>query len=54
MTIDIMISQNKQTVQRLADGSELRAAMGEVFVMENGLIKQRRAYVVPLQENDYR
>jgi ketosteroid isomerase-like protein len=37
-----------------ADGGLMRAAMGEVFVMENGKIKERRAYVVELKENDYR
>ena len=28
-------------------------AMGEVFVMENTKIKERRAYVVELMQNDY-
>ena len=37
-----------------ADGGVMRAAMGEVFVMENGKIKERRAYVIELKENDYR
>ncbi|MGW0662998.1 nuclear transport factor 2 family protein [Streptodolium elevatio] len=37
-----------------ADGSVMRAAMGEVFVMRDGLIRERRAYVVALAENDYK
>ena len=37
-----------------ADGALMRAAMGEVFVMENGKIRERRAYVVELKENDYK
>ncbi len=37
-----------------ADGRPMRAAMGEVFVMEDGLIRERRAYVVELKENDYK
>ncbi|WP_047870609.1 nuclear transport factor 2 family protein [Nocardiopsis sp. RV163] len=36
------------------DGSVMRAAMGEVFVMSEGLIRERRAYVVPLVENEHR
>lgn len=36
------------------DGSVMRAAMGQVFVMHEGLIRERRAYVVPLVENDHR
>jgi ketosteroid isomerase-like protein len=39
---------------RRADGSPMRMAMGEVFVMRDGLICERRAYVIELQENDYR
>jgi ketosteroid isomerase-like protein len=38
----------------LAAGGTWRAAMAEVFVMENGLIKERRAFVVPLAENDFK
>jgi ketosteroid isomerase-like protein len=38
----------------MAAGGRWRAAMAEVFVMENGLIKERRAFVVPLTENDFK
>jgi hypothetical protein len=37
-----------------AGGEPMRAAMGEVFVFDGDLIKERRAYVVELKENDYR
>jgi ketosteroid isomerase-like protein len=36
------------------DGSVLRMSMAEVFVMRDGRIAERRAWVIPLQENDYR
>ena len=39
---------------RRADGEPMRAAMGEVFVMRDGKIRERRAYVVELEENDYK
>lgn len=35
-------------------GDPARLAMAEVFVMRDGLICERRAFVIPLQENDYR
>jgi ketosteroid isomerase-like protein len=38
----------------MAAGGRWRAAMAEVFVMENGLIKERRAFVVPLTENEFK
>src|SRR5215212_9612118 len=34
-------------------GEVMRMSMAEVFVMRDGLIAERRAWVVPLQENDY-
>ena len=37
-----------------ATGETMRAAMGEVFVFRNGKIAERRAYVVELEENDYK
>ncbi|GAA4430171.1 hypothetical protein GCM10023169_33240 [Georgenia halophila] len=40
--------------QRLKNGVVMRAAMGAAFLMRDGLIAERRAYVVPLQENDYK
>ncbi|MGH2860621.1 MAG: nuclear transport factor 2 family protein [Solirubrobacteraceae bacterium] len=39
---------------RADDGTLLRMAMAEVFVMRDGLICERRAFVIPLRENDYR
>ncbi|MFN2637473.1 MAG: nuclear transport factor 2 family protein [Gemmatimonadaceae bacterium] len=41
-------------VARRAAGGELRMSMAEVFVMRDGKIAERRAWVVPLKENDYR
>ncbi|MBO0745850.1 MAG: nuclear transport factor 2 family protein [Candidatus Dormibacteraeota bacterium] len=35
-------------------GEPMRAAMGEVFVMRDGKIAERRAYVVELKVNDYK
>jgi uncharacterized protein len=35
-------------------GETVRAAMGEVFVLSEGKISERRAYVVELKENDYK
>ncbi len=39
---------------RADDGTLIRMAMAEVFVMRDGLICERRAFVIPLHENDYR
>ncbi len=39
---------------RRAAGGELRMSMAEVFVLRDGRIAERRAWVIPLQENDYR
>ena len=38
---------------RRSSGELMRAAMGEVFVMRDGKITERRAYVIELKENDY-
>jgi ketosteroid isomerase-like protein len=35
-------------------GEVLRMSMAEVFVMRGGLIAERRAWVIPLTENDHR
>ncbi|MFC3370899.1 nuclear transport factor 2 family protein [Glutamicibacter protophormiae] len=37
-----------------ATGEQLRMAMGEVFVMRDGLICERRAFVINIEENDYK
>ena len=39
---------------RRATGELMRAAMAEVFVMRDGKIAERRAWVIELTENDYR
>jgi ketosteroid isomerase-like protein len=49
---DVVMAEMTLEAQR-ADGQAIRAAMGEVFVFEGDLIKERRAYVVELKENDY-
>ena len=50
---DVVMAEMTLEAQR-ATGEPMRAAMGEVFVIEDGLIKERRAYVIELKENDYR
>jgi ketosteroid isomerase-like protein len=35
-------------------GEELRMSMAEVFVMRDGKIAERRAWVIPLSQNDFR
>ncbi len=37
-----------------ADGGTLRMSMAEVFVIRDGKIVERRAWVIPLQENEHR
>lgn len=37
-----------------ADGTPQRLSMAEVFVLRDGLICERRAWVIPLQEDDVR
>ena len=41
-------------IARRAAGGEMRMSMAEVFVMRDGKIAERRAWVTVLQENDYR
>lgn len=41
-------------IARRAAGGEMRMSMAEVFVMRGGKIAERRAWVVVLNENDYR
>jgi ketosteroid isomerase-like protein len=40
-------------IAKRATGGELRMSMAEVFVMRDGKIAERRAWVIPLQQNDY-
>jgi ketosteroid isomerase-like protein len=37
-----------------AAGGEMRMSMAEVFVMRDGKIAERRAWVIPQAENEYR
>jgi ketosteroid isomerase-like protein len=37
-----------------ADGDPVRLSMAEVFVIRDGLIAERRAWVIPLTEDDHR
>ncbi|MDA1010004.1 MAG: nuclear transport factor 2 family protein [Chloroflexi bacterium] len=41
-------------VARRAAGGEMRMSMAEVFVMRDGKIAERRAWVIELNENDFR
>lgn len=50
---DVVMAELTGTAWRAA-GGELRMSMAELFVMRDGRIAERRAWVVPLQENDYR
>jgi uncharacterized protein len=60
VTITRMVEQDdvvmaEMTVQVMRRTGELmRAATGEVFVMRDGKIAERRAYVIELKENDYK
>ncbi len=50
---DIVMAELNGTARRAA-GGEMRMSMAEVFVMRDGKIAERRAWVIPLTENDYR
>lgn len=41
-------------VARRAEGGEMRMSMAEVFLMRDGLIAERRAWVIVLNENEFR
>jgi ketosteroid isomerase-like protein len=41
-------------IAKPAVGGEMRMSMAEVFVMRDGKIAERRAWVIVLTENDYR
>lgn len=51
---DDVVMAEMTVESELSAGGTFRAAMGEVFVMQDGLIKERRAYLVPLAENDFK
>jgi ketosteroid isomerase-like protein len=50
---DIVMAELTGTAKRAA-GGEMRMSMAEVFVMRAGKIAERRAWVIVLEENDYR
>ena len=50
---DVVMAELTGTVKRAA-GGEMRMSMAEVFVMRDGKIAERRAWVIELMENDYR
>jgi ketosteroid isomerase-like protein len=50
---DIVMAELTGTARRVA-GGEMRMSMAELFVMRGGKIAERRAWVIPLNENDYR
>ena len=50
---DVVMAELRGTAKRAA-GGEMRMSMAEVFVMRNGGIAERRAWVIELEENDYR
>ena len=50
---DVVMAELTGTARRAA-GGEMRMSMAEVFVMREGRIAERRAWVIELKENDYR
>jgi ketosteroid isomerase-like protein len=50
---DTVMAELTGSVRRSA-GGEMRMSMAEVFVMRGGKIAERRAWVIVLNENDYR
>ena len=60
VTITRMVEENDVVMAEMTleatrqDGTVMRAAMAELFGMRDGRIRERRAYVIELKENDYR
>ena len=50
---DVVMAELRGAATR-DSGEVLRMSMAEVFVLRDGLIAERRAWVVPLTENDHR
>ena len=50
---DVVMAELSGTAKRAA-GGEMRMSMAEVFVMRDGRIAERRAWVIVLTENEYR
>ena len=60
ITILRMVEENDVVMAELTlvakpiDADPIRMVAGEVFVMRDALIKERRAYLIPLRENNYK
>ena len=50
---DVVMAELTGVVARAGD-EDMRMSMAEVFVMRDGLIAERRAWVIELKENDFR
>jgi ketosteroid isomerase-like protein len=50
---DVVMAELTGSARRAA-GGEMRMSMAEVFVMRDGMIAERRAWVIELAENAYR
>lgn len=50
---DVVMAELRGGAKRAA-GGEMRMSMAELFVMRDGKIAERRAWVIELLENDYR
>src|ERR687891_2226245 len=50
---DVVMAELTGTAKRAA-GGEVHMSMAEGFVMRDGKIAERRAWVIPLEKNDYR
>ena len=50
---DVVMAELTGTAKR-STGGEMLMSMAEVFVMREGKIAERRAWVIELKENDYR
>ena len=50
---DVVMAELTGSVLR-ETGELMRMSMAEVFVMRDGKIAERRAWVIELKENDYR
>lgn len=50
---DTVMAELRGVARRTA-GGVMRMSMAEVFVLRDGLIAERRAWVIPLNENEYR
>ncbi|GAA3225987.1 nuclear transport factor 2 family protein [Actinocorallia longicatena] len=50
---DVIMAELTATIER-AEGGHLRLSMAELFLMRDGKIAERRAWVIELKENDFR